>query len=351
MKTENEHYLVNQLKYLGLHPDPIINALKEDPRDSKLNLTTSETFKTAYGSKTIDFDLHFNKINDMVYLNGFTGKANGQEITSATGQNSFTAKELLNLSEGRAVYRTKLKNKEGEPYNAWNQLKPDETGKMKMNTYTDAYGYNLDSSIQGLNNNIAFARGLVNKDEVFDLNKAIENNPVLNGKSNTYLENFKKDLMKGNSVPLVLNDGQAEKTIFIEASPQFKGLDLRIDQNQKLQINKHETFKSDDDFRLKVNSENKEAIFNGKLDKMVAQNLTKLIPDKILDIDISEKKKVQLLLKGKLNLNKEMVLKVTSEGKLEIGRVGEDFDVNKSFLKVGQVSYNKQETMTKSLKV
>jgi hypothetical protein len=351
MKPENEKYLENQMKYLGLNGGPIMETLKTEAKEGKFDIATRESFKTGVGEKNMDFSLHFNKVNDMVYLNGYTGKAdvNGEqrEYTSQANKNYFTAKEMLNLIEGRAVYREGLVNKEGESYNAWNQLKKGEDGKMKMDTFTEGYGFDLGKAVNNLKTDLKFAKGIVGEGEGFDLKKAIDENPVLSGQK-TYLENFEKSLAKGNQTALELNDGTSKKVILVEAAPQYKSLNILDENGEKLRIVQHEKYSAGDEFKLKTNDVNKQAIAEGSLDKSIARNLTSLIPDKILNTEVSDKQKVELLSKGNVQLDKATVLTVNPDGRIEVAKMDDKMATSKDLLKVGDVSYKKKTELSES---
>ena len=115
METQNEFdqvaYLKNQLKYLGFGEDSTLHKDLEKAIKAKkqqFEIKTSSD-KTLPGNK-VDFILKFNKTeNGGVFLNSYHAnlkKEKGEDISHnfpVSKENTFTAKEAINLLEGRSV--------------------------------------------------------------------------------------------------------------------------------------------------------------------------------------------------------------------------------------------------------
>ena len=115
METQKEFdqvaYLKNQLKYLGFGEDSTLHKDLEKGIKSKKQQFEIKTIsdKTLPGNK-VDFILKFNKTeNGGVFLNSYHAnlkKEKGEDISHnfpVSKENTFTAKEAINLLEGRSV--------------------------------------------------------------------------------------------------------------------------------------------------------------------------------------------------------------------------------------------------------
>ena len=115
METQKEfdqvQYLKDQLKYLGFGEDPkLYKDLEKGINAKKLQFevkTTSD--KTLPGNK-VDFTLHYNKTEKGgIFLNSYDGNLTNEKGDSlsqnfrVSREDSFTAKEAVNLLEGRSV--------------------------------------------------------------------------------------------------------------------------------------------------------------------------------------------------------------------------------------------------------
>lgn len=140
-------YLNTQMKYLGFgdnHKEEIQKGIDSNEKSFQIH-TTSD--KVMEGNK-VDFAVNFNKSEKGgVFINSFDGKlttAQGEE-RSQNFRVNFTAKEAINLLEGRAV-KTELTNKQGEKYEAFAKLnfaeEKNEYGNYKLQTFTKNYGVN-----------------------------------------------------------------------------------------------------------------------------------------------------------------------------------------------------------------
>lgn len=228
-------YLKDQLKYLGfgesenLHKD-LENGIKS--KNQEFEIKTSSD-KALPGNK-VDFNLKFNKTESGgVFLNSYQAhltKDNGEEISHnfpVNRENTFTAKEAVNLLEGRSVKIEFNNPKSDQKETAFVQFnfeepKTDKGNYMFQNFYQN-YGV--------------------------DTEKIVEKSNLIFDKPE-YKENTIKSLEKGNvvKVKFEMNDKVVEGKAVL--NPQYKNLNLydsdmnRINSNKPLQgldqDNKHE---------------------------------------------------------------------------------------------------------------
>lgn len=239
METEKEfdqvQYLKDQLKYLGfgesekLHKD-LEKGINSPDQQFEIK-TTSD--KTLPGNKA-DFTLNYNKTErGGVFLNAYDANLTNEKGDSisqnfrVSREDSFTAKEAVNLLEGRSVKIEfdNPKTKEREP--AFVKLNFEEEknqyGNYNFQTFYKNYGV--------------------------DAAKIVENSNLIFDKPE-YRENTIKSLEKGNVVKVKFEqDGNVTEGKAI-LNPQYKNLSLydndmnRINTNKPLegleQDNKHE---------------------------------------------------------------------------------------------------------------
>lgn len=239
METEKEfdqvQYLKDQLKYLGfgesekLHKD-LEKGINSPDQQFEIK-TTSD--KTLPGNKA-DFTLNYNKTErGGVFLNAYDANLTNEKGDSisqnfrVSREDSFTAKEAVNLLEGRCVKIEfdNPKTKEREP--AFVKLNFEEEknqyGNYNFQTFYKNYGV--------------------------DAAKIVENSNLIFDKPE-YRENTIKSLEKGNVVKVKFEqDGNVMEGKAI-LNPQYKNLSLydndmnRINTNKPLegleQDNKHE---------------------------------------------------------------------------------------------------------------
>lgn len=215
-------FLKEQIKFLGFGEDKDLHErLKEKlyhmqhSNETGFDLNTSSD-KTSFQNK-ITFDLIFNKSKDTdrVFLNKFearlTNEKKGLELehTFSVKTNGFTAKQAINLLEGRAV-KTELTNpntQEKEP--AFVKLKlnepKNENGNFKLQVFNKNYGVNTASIVD--------KSSLVFKDE-------------------KHREITIKSLEKGNIVAVKFTHEGKEQEGKAVLNPQYKTLNL-YDQHMK----------------------------------------------------------------------------------------------------------------------
>lgn len=150
---ENIEELQDKLKYSGF------GDLLNRELEKKINTGSSEfdlKITKQMEGKKLDYQLHFRKSDEgKVYYNGFDAKLNTEGKKESVshrfyGNQGISAKEALNLLEGRSVLKS-LFNKEGERYTAWLQLdlkSKDEKGLHPVNQYHQNYGFDLESILK-----------------------------------------------------------------------------------------------------------------------------------------------------------------------------------------------------------
>ncbi|MBC5862877.1 hypothetical protein [Flavobacterium turcicum] len=220
MNEKNFEYLRDQIKYTGFG-EGLESELKAKMQKEEPSFTLNHN--AQYGNSTTVATLNFKKSeqSDMYFFNSYKVELQKEGTKEALEQtfyinkgSNITMKEAFNLMEGRAVNKD-LTNKEGELYNAWVQMdfkQPETNGNFKLNQYHQNYGYDLEATLS--------------KHPI----KELEN------------PKFKEDLMdsmkKGNlQSATFLKEGNEVKQ-YIEASPQFKTINIydgnmqRVDNRQ-----------------------------------------------------------------------------------------------------------------------
>lgn len=239
METQNEYepsqYPKFQLKYLGfgegeqLHKD-LENGINAPEKEFEIKTTTD---KTMPGNE-MEFTLKFNKIeNGSVFMNFYNAKLtkeNGDVISHnfpVNRVNTFTAKEAVNLLEGRTVKIEfhNPKTEKIEPAFAKLNFNEPKTEKGNYNFQNFYKNYGVDTA------------------QIVEKSKLIFDKPE-------WKESTIKSLEKGNivKVKFELDDKVVEGKAVL--NPQYKNLNLydsdmnRINTNKPLegleQDNKHE---------------------------------------------------------------------------------------------------------------
>lgn len=214
MNEKNFEYLRDQIKYTGFG-EALESQLKEKMLKEEPNFTL--THNTQYGNDTATATLNFKKSDqsDIYFFNSYKvelQKENSKEALEQTfyinkGSN-ITMKEAYNLMEGRSVNKD-LTSKEGEVYNSWVQMdfkQSESNGNFKLNHYHQNYGYDLEA--------------------------ALSKHPIKELETPKYKEDLINSLKKGNlQSATFLKEGNEIKQ-YIEASPQFKTINI-YDNNMK----------------------------------------------------------------------------------------------------------------------
>ncbi|REC41501.1 JAB domain-containing protein [Chryseobacterium sp. 5_R23647] len=216
-------YLKNQLKYLGFGEDEKLHKDLEKGIKSKnqeFEIKTSSD-KALPGNK-VDFTLKFNKTeNGGVFLNTYHAQLTnekGEEISHnfpVNRENTFTAKEAVNLLEGRSVKIEFHNPKSDQSETAFVQFnfeepKTDKGNYMFQNFYQN-YGV--------------------------DTEKIVEKSNLIFDKPE-YKENTIKSLEKGNVVKVKFE--MDDKVVDGKAvlNPQYKNLNLYDSEMNRINTNK-----------------------------------------------------------------------------------------------------------------
>jgi len=221
MNEKNAQFLKERMLFLGFGEN--LNAemekkIKEKP--DQFNLSIQGEFGSGDKKKIVDYDLDFtrSKKEDMYFVNNYTATLRDDNPEKEKSQKFYlnygsgvTAKEAFNLLEGRAVYKTKLKNREGNQYNSWQQLnfsEKDKNDNFKVQPYHDNWKYDLEKSLD--------------KHPIKQLNDAEQKADLI------------KSLQKGNVQQVTFVKGDKETKMFLEANPKDKNI-IVYDQNMQKQ--------------------------------------------------------------------------------------------------------------------
>ena len=239
METQKEfdqvEYLKNQMKYLGfgegekLHKD-LEKGIKSKNQQFEIKTTSDK----ALPENKVDFTLKFNKTDSGgIFLNSYNAKLTNEkneEISHnfpVNRENTFTAKEAINLLEGRSVKIEFHNPKSDQQENAFVQFNFEEPKTEKGNYLFQNFYKNYG----------------VETDKIVEKSNLIFDKPE-------YKENTIKSLEKGNIVKVKFE--QEDKVVEGKAilNPQNRNLKLydsdmnRINTNKPLegleQDNKHE---------------------------------------------------------------------------------------------------------------
>ena len=212
------NYLKNQVKYLGLGEDP---KLHKDLENAILSPVDKTTVRVEYNhpdklmkGNTATFDLNIVKTEQGgVFLNSYRANLttkNGEERSQTfkvQKENSITAKEAINLLEGRSVkIEHDMVDKETgelsrtESFIKLNLKEPKtEYGNYKYEWYNKGYGVDVDNIMQ--KSNLVFAD---------DIQR----------------ERTKKHLEKGNITQATFMHENRQVQGFAVLNPQWKSLNL-----------------------------------------------------------------------------------------------------------------------------
>lgn len=227
METQKEFdqvkYLKDQVKYLGFGEDATLHKDLEKGIKSKnqeFEIKTSSD-KALTGNK-IDFALKFNKTESGgVFLNAYHAKLtkeNGVEISHnfpVNRENTFTAKEAVNLLEGRSVkidFHNPKSDQQETAFVKFNFEEPKtEKGNYMFQNFYQNYGV--------------------------DTEKIVEKSNLIFDKPE-YKENTIKSLEKGNvvKVKFELDDKVVEGKAVL--NPQYKNLNLYDNEMNRINTNK-----------------------------------------------------------------------------------------------------------------
>ena len=212
------NYLKNQVKYLGLGED---SKMHKDLENAILSPEDKTTVRVEYNhpdklmkGNTVTFDLNIAKTEQGgVFLNSYRANLttkNGEERSQSfkvQKENSITAKEAINLLEGRSVkIEHDMVDKETgelsrtESFIKLNMKEPKtDYGNYKYEWYNKGYGVDVDSIMQ--KSNLVFAD---------DIQR----------------ERTKKHLEKGNITQATFMHENRQVQGFAVLNPQWKSLNL-----------------------------------------------------------------------------------------------------------------------------
>jgi hypothetical protein len=208
MNEQNFDYLKNQIKYNGFGEE-LQRELREKMAEGKPDFNIIHHGK--FGSDVTEAALQFKKseTNDMYYFNRYLLQLKNEKGDEAFAQsfragrdNNITLKEAYNMMNGRAVYK-EMTPKEGEKYHAWLQLNFKETetnGDFKVKQMHDNYGYDLKATLAKYP-----IKEMENPDNALSLMRSLE---------------------RGNRQLVTLVVDGKEQKLSIEASPQYKSLNM-----------------------------------------------------------------------------------------------------------------------------
>ncbi|WP_290343632.1 hypothetical protein [Chryseobacterium gambrini] len=236
-ENRNLQDLKDQIKYLGFGEEQKVHTeladnLASDKKEFIINISSD---KASFKNNEINFELKFQKSekNENFYLNSFLAnlKNNEKDVNlnhtfSANG--NFTAKEAINLLEGRSV--------KTEIYNKHLDAKEDAFVKLQLNEEKNEKGN--------------FKLQVFNKNYGIDIEKIIDK-AKLHFDNDKHREITTKSLEKGNIVAVKFSD---LKNNIVEGkailNPQYKMLNLYD--------NKMKRFNSNEQAFQKDNSETNE---------------------------------------------------------------------------------------------
>lgn len=217
MNQKNFEFLRDQVKFTGFG-DNLESQLKANLASDKPEFRLQH--QTSFGDRQIEASLHFKKSaqSDMYFFNSYKAELPKKDNKEALTQNFYinreggniTLKEAFNLLEGRAVNKD-LVNKEGQLYNAWQQLDFKQTtqqGNFAVKQFSQNYG--------------------------FDLEKSLSKHPIAELSDPISRERLIESLQKGNRQMVTFNENGSSQKRFIEASPQFKSLNIYDEKQQRI---------------------------------------------------------------------------------------------------------------------
>jgi hypothetical protein len=211
MIEKNYDYLKDQLKYTGfgesegLHKD-LREKMQSGAADfvlfHKASFGKDETVASLQFKKGTESDNYFFNRYSLMLRNEKSEEVGKQTFYLGSKEDNVTLKEAYNLMKGRAVHK-EMTPKEGEKFMAWIQLdfkNQDPSGNYKVKQFHENYGYHLEA--------------------------ALSKNPIKELNSETEKAALIKSLKRGNRQMVTLVEGSKESKAYIEASPQYKSVNL-----------------------------------------------------------------------------------------------------------------------------
>lgn len=219
----NYDILKDQIKYLGFGEGAsMLTKLSEklDSREKEFSLSLASD-KASFKNNEVNFQLNFQKSekNEKVYLNTFLAnlknEKKGVDLSHTfSAKGNFTAKEAINLLEGRAVKTEIFNQKSSQNEEVFLKLKlneeKNENGNFKLQVFNKNYGIDVSKIMDKSN-------------LVFDNEK--------------HKEITQKSLEKGNivSVKFEQNNRVTEGKAIL--NPQYKMLNLYDNKMKRVNSN------------------------------------------------------------------------------------------------------------------
>ena len=223
------NYLKNQVKYLGMGESPELhkaleNAVISPEKENNVRIEYNNPEKLMKGN-SISFDLHINKSEQgNIFLNSYRANLitkNGEERSQSfkVNKDSITAKEAINLLEGRSVKieHDNVDKETGELSRTESfiklKLKDEKTeyDNYKYEWYNKGYGVDVGAIMQ--KSNLVFA-------------------------DDSQRELTQKHLEKGNITEVNFIHEKKEIKGFAILNPQYKALNLYDSAMNRLNVNK-----------------------------------------------------------------------------------------------------------------
>lgn len=215
MNTKNLDYLKDELKYTGFG-EQLYGDLEQQLRAQAPQFQLQ--LQLSYHNGTVDHTLHFRRSDqtDRYFFNKYEATLRSPDLEQDRSHTFYinrnggiTTKEAYNLLQGRAVHK-ELLNAENQPYKAWVQLdlkNREPSGNYKVKQYHDNYGYDLEKTLQRFH--------------IRELQDPQQKELLL------------YSLRKGNQHPVTALEEGYEVRRFIEASPQFKTINVYNEQRHQ----------------------------------------------------------------------------------------------------------------------
>ena len=223
MNEQNLDYLSRQIKFTGFgegHATELKAKMASGVGEFAL------IHQQEFGKDQVNAQLNFRKSeqSDLYFFNNYdlsvTGHKNDtlkQTFYINPKEDNITLKEGYNLLSGRAIQK-EYTPREGEKYNAWLQLdfkETDKNGQFKVKQYHPNYGFDLESTLH--------------------------KHPIKELATNEGIKRLLESLERGNRQQVTYGTGASEQKVFIEASPQFKSINLYDEGMKKIMGNSLKT--------------------------------------------------------------------------------------------------------------
>lgn len=233
MNEKNVSYLKDNLKYMGFG-DKLNEDLEKNINEGKTDFQMRMNEKMYKGN--VEATLNFKKSpsSDMYFFNSYVahytndkGIDRNRQFNLNNGK-GVTLKEAYNLLDGRSVLK-ELTNREGEKYQAWLKIdfsSSDSKNHFEMRQFhAEKYGFSLTMELGKLN--------LVKLPEEKE-------------------KQLMQSLQKGNLQAVnFIKDGK-ETPMYIEANPQFKGINVYDPSGHQLSKFEKEQYLNPDAAKLTI---------------------------------------------------------------------------------------------------